>query len=34
MEAFNAILEDFDEMGRTYEVELAATLRVELMQRG
>ena len=33
MEAFNAILEDFDEMGRTYEVELA-TLRVELMQRG
>lgn len=30
---FNATMEDYDEMGRTYKAELA-TLRAELKQRG
>lgn len=32
-ELFNATMEDYDEMGRTYKAELA-TLRAELKQRG
>ena len=32
-EAFNVVIEDFDEMGATYETEIV-TLRVELSQRG